>query len=305
MAVPTSQRTAVGRDRGLSIRMGITLSLLAILYLVFVAALLAIGVSLILVAVIAGGLLFAQYYFSDKLALAAMGARDVSPEQAPELHAIIERLSAMADVPKPRVTVADTDMPNAFATGRSPKHSAICVTTGLMARLERPELEAVLAHEMTHIINRDVAVMTIASFFAVVAGFLVRVGLFGGFGFGGGDSDDNGGGAAAFFAILIVSVAVYVLSYLLINTLSRYREFAADRGGSLLTGRPSDLASALQKIHGSMARIPQRDLRASQGASAFFIMPASVRGSLASLFSTHPTIEKRIAKLQDLQRQLG
>jgi heat shock protein HtpX len=304
MAIRPSMRTSVGRDTGLMVRMGLTVGLLAILYIAFVSVLLAVGAPIIFVAVIAGGLLFVQYYFSDKIALASMGARDVTPEQAPELHGMIDRLCALADIPKPRVTIADTDLPNAFATGRSPKHAAVCVTTGLLARLDRDELEGVLGHELTHVINRDVAVMTIAAFFATVAGFLVRMGLWGGFGFGGGDSDSRNT-ALMFVAIFVVSIVVYALSYILINTLSRYREFAADRGGALLTGAPANLASALQKIQGTMARIPQRDLRASSGASAFFIVPASIRGSLTGLFSTHPSTEKRIERLLEMQRQIG
>jgi heat shock protein HtpX len=279
--------------------MGLTMFLLGLLYVVFVGVLLAAGVNLVLVIVIAGGLLFFQYFFSDKMALAAMRARVVEPAEAPDLHAMVERLCVQADLPKPRVAIANTDMPNAFATGRSPKNSVVCATTGIMEKLEPHELEGVMAHELTHIQNRDVAVMTVASFLAMVAGLVMRMGLWGGFG---GRRD---GGAAAFALILLVSILVYFLSFLLMRALSRYREYAADRGAAVITGRPSGLASALVKISGLMDRVPSRDLRAAQPLNAFFIVPAvSARNSLVELLATHPPMEKRIERLERMQQQL-
>jgi heat shock protein HtpX len=292
-----------GRDRGLTFRMGLTLFLLGLVYVAFISALIAAGVEALFVLVIAAAILLAQLFLSDKLALGAMGARVTTPEEAPELHAAVERLCQLADLPKPRVAIARTDLPNAFAAGRSPKTSTVCVTTGLLERLEPRELEGVLAHELSHIANRDVMVMTVASFLATVAGLLVRWGVYtGSFG---GSRRQNGNAAAAFLLVLLVSVVVYVLSFLLLRALSRHREFAADRGGAIMTGAPSQLASALAKITGSMARIPTRDLRAAEGLNAFFIVPAVARGfSLSSLFHTHPPVEKRIERLLALQAQM-
>lgn len=292
-----------GRDRGLTFRMGLTLFLLGLVYVAFISALIAAGVEALFVLVIAAAILLAQLFLSDKLALGAMGARVTTPEEAPELHAAVERLCQLADLPKPRVAIARTDLPNAFAAGRSPKTSTVCVTTGLLERLEPRELEGVLAHELSHIANRDVMVMTVASFLATVAGLLVRWGVYtGSFG---GSRRQNGNAAAAFLLMLLVSVVVYVLSFLLLRALSRHREFAADRGGAIMTGAPSQLASALAKITGSMARIPTRDLRAAEGLNAFFIVPAVARGfSLSSLFHTHPPVEKRIERLLALQAQM-
>jgi heat shock protein HtpX len=297
-----ARRTSFGRDAQLTGRMLLTMFLLGLLYVVFIAVLLAAGVNLALVIVIAGALLFFQYFFSDKMALAAMRAKVVEPHEAPELHAMIERLCVQADLPKPRVAVAETSMPNAFATGRSPKKAVVCATTGLMETLEPHELEGVMAHELAHVQHRDVAVMTIASFLAMVAGLITRMGLFG-FGFGGGGGRRDSG-AAAFAIVLLVSIAVYVLSFLLIRALSRYREFAADRGAAIITGRPSALASALVRISGVMERVPQRDLRAAQPLNAFFILPASAKRSMLEFLSTHPPMEKRIERLQRLEQQL-
>ena len=286
----------IGRDPGLTARMTLTMFLLGALYVVLIVALLAAGVGAIMVALIAGGLLLAQLFTSDKLALHAMGAREVSPQEAPELHAMVERLCVQADLPKPRVAVAQTAMPNAFALGRSPKSATVCATTGIMEILSPAELEGVMAHELTHVANRDVLVMTIASFFATVAAYIVQFGFF----FGGDGDDDNAG----FLVLLLVSLAVYAMSFFLLQALSRYREFTADRGAAIITGRPSALASALMKIAGTMERIPQRDLRASTELSAFYIFPPSVKSALGSLFSTHPPMEKRIARLGQLEAQL-
>jgi heat shock protein HtpX len=248
-----------------------------------------------MIAAIAGTMAVFQLFTSDKIALAAMGVRQVSPEQAPELHAMIERLCIQADLPKPRIGVIQTDMPNAFAMGRSQKAATVVATTGIMQRLEPAELEGVMAHELAHVMHRDVAVMTIASFFASIAALILQFGFF----FGGDDDDSPG-----IFVLILASLAVYVISFFLMQALSRQREFAADRGAAQLTGRPSALASALMKISGTMERIPQSDLRAHTEMNAFYIVPASVKGSLMSMFSTHPPMEKRIAALQELETQL-
>src|SRR5881398_1830157 len=261
----------LGKDTGLQARMALTLFLLGALYVVLIVALLAAGAGAIFVGVIAVALLLAQFFTSDKLALHAMGAREVTPEQAPEFHAIIERLCVQADLPKPRVAVADTDMPNAFAVGRSPRKATVCATTGIMRILNPAELEGVMAHELTHVQNRDVLVMTIASFFATVAAYIVQFGFF----FGGGGDDDDGAG---FFALILISLAVYAISFFLLQALSRYREFAADRGSAIITGRPSALASALLKITGVNERIPTQDLRAAGEMQAFGTAP-DVQGS--------------------------
>ena len=298
-----SRRRKIGRDPGLQARMTLTLFLLGLVYAALIGALLAAGVGAIVVGVIAGGLLLLQLFTSDKLALHAMGAHEVSPQEAPQLHATIERLCVQADLPKPRVAVAQTSMPNAFALGRSPKNATVCATTGIMDLLSPAELEGVLAHELTHVQNRDVMVMTIASFFATIAAYIVQFGFFFGGGFGGdGDGgDDNVSG----IALVLISVAVYIVSFILLQALSRYREFAADRGSGIITGRPSALASALMKIAGTMERIPQRDLRAAPSElKAFYIFPPTVKQSLTNLFSTHPPLEKRLAALQRLEAQL-
>src|SRR3954454_4819058 len=291
--------TSFGRDTGLQVRMTVTLFLLGALYVVLVVALLASGVNGATVAIIAGGLAAVNLFASDKLALAAMGARTVTPEQAPQLHAMIERLCIQADLPKPKVAVMQSSMPNAFAMGRSPKSATVCATTGIMELLSPAELEGVMAHELTHVINRDVIIMTLASFFASIASMIVQFGFFFG---GGGDSDDDDG--PGFLVVLLVALAVYIISFFLMQALSRYREFAADRGAAVLTGRPSALASALMKISGTMERIPQSDLRAHAEMNAFYIFPANAKQSLFSLFSTHPPLEKRIAALQRLEAQL-
>src|SRR6185312_422340 len=292
--------TSFGKDTGLQVRMTVTLFLLGLVYVVFVVALLAANVHGITVAIIAGGLALVQIFASDKLALAAMGARVVTPQEAPQLHAMIERLCVQADLPKPRVAVANTRMPNAFAMGRSPKSATVCATTGIMELLSPAELEGVLAHELTHVANRDVLVMTLAGFFATIAAYIVQFGFLFGGGGSYGDDDDN----PSFMVLLLVSLVVYVVSFLLMQALSRYREFAADRGAAIITGRPSALASALTKISSGMQSIPQKDLRASGELNAFFIYPAAVGKGIAGLFATHPPIEKRIAALARLESQL-
>jgi heat shock protein HtpX len=288
-----------GRDRGLQTRIVFTLFLLGLIYAVLVAVLIAAGAGAITVAIIAGGLFLVQYFTSDKIALLSMGAHEVSPEEAPDLHATIERLCIQANLPKPRVAVADTPMPNAFAVGRSPKSATVCATTGLLNLLGPAELEAVLAHELTHVQNRDVLVMTIASFFASVASFIVQMGFW--FGIGG-DDDDSGPG---FIVVILVSAVVYMVSFVLLQALSRYREFAADRGSAIITGRPSALSSALLKISGAMDQIPQRDMRAANGElAAFYIFPPKAKQSLTNLFSTHPPLEARLEALARLESQL-
>jgi heat shock protein HtpX len=294
------RNTSFGKDTGLQIRMTFVFFLLGALYVALIVALLASGTNGVTVAFIAGGLALFQLFGSDKLALHAMGARQVTPQEAPELHAMIERLCVQADLPKPKVAVADTRMPNAFALGRSPKSATVCATTGIMELLSPAELEGVMAHELTHVANRDVLVMTLAGFFATIAAYIVQFGFFFGGGGGYGDDDDN----PSFIVLFLVSIAVYIISFFLMQALSRYREFAADRGSALITGRPSALASALMKISSGMARIPQKDLRASSELSAFYIFPPTAKNSIAGLFATHPPMEKRIEALQRLEAQL-
>ena len=277
-----------------------TMFLLGLVYVALIVALLYVGAGGVTVAIIAGGLAALNLFASDKLALAAMGARVVSPQEAPQLHAMVERLCVQADLPKPKVAVANTRMPNAFALGRSPKSATVCATTGIMELLSPAELEGVMAHELTHVANRDVIVMTLAGFFATIAAYIVQFGFFFGGGGGYGDDDDN----PSFIVLFLVSIAVYIISFFLMQALSRYREFAADRGSALITGRPSALASALMKISSGMERIPQKDLRASSELSAFYIFPPGVKGSISGLFATHPPMEKRIEALQRLEAQL-
>jgi heat shock protein HtpX len=299
------KRKSYGRDAGLSFRMLFTGGLLGLLYVGFAVVLFEVlNIGLIPMLLIVIGLAVFQYYTSDKLALAASGAKVVSDQEAPELHAMIERLCAMADLPKPRVAVIDTDVPNAFATGRSPKHAAVAVTTGLWRRLEPHEVEGVLAHELSHIANRDVLVMTLASFFAMLAGLLTRFGLYGGL-FGGGDRGRDTGGVPVWLIIFLVSLLTYFISYLLIRAISRYREYAADRGSALITGAPENLMSALQKIASGIMQIPQRDLREVETMNAFFIVPTSVKNTAAELFATHPPLEKRLARLAEIAREMG
>jgi heat shock protein HtpX len=283
----------------------LTIFLLGLVYAILVAALIAAGAGAVTIAIIAAALFALQLFSSDKIALYSMGAHEVGPDDGPEarmLHAIVERLCIQANLPKPRVAIAQTEMPNAFAIGRSPKSATVCATTGILRLLDPAELEAVLGHEITHVLNRDVVVMTVASFFASIAAFITQFGFFFGGGFGGDNRDNNNNG---FFVVILVSAAVYVISFLLIQALSRYREFAADRGSAIITGRPSALISALMKIDGGMAHIPQRDLRAAPGElAAFYIFPPKAKQAVSTLFSTHPSLEARIARLQRLEAQL-
>lgn len=288
-----------GRDRGLEFRMGLTIFLLGLVYVVFIGALIASGASAVVVLVVAALFAVVQILFSDRLALGSMGARVVGADEYPELHAVVERLCTLTDLPKPRIAVARTDMPNAFATGHNRRTATVCVTTGIMERLDAQQLEGVVAHELAHIGNRDVVVMTVASFLATVAGLLIRMGAYTNLS----RSRDNT--ALVFLAVTLIAVATYVISYLLLRALSRYREYAADRGAAIMTGAPAQLASALMAITGDMARIPTRDLRAAEGMNAFFIVPAVARGfSLSSLFATHPPVERRVERLMRMQADI-
>jgi heat shock protein HtpX len=298
-------------DRGLTFRMLTTAFFIGLLYVVVVGVLFAVGISSILIIVIAGALFIAQFFFSDKIALFSMGGRIVTPDQAPELHAVVDRLCALADMPKPQVAIANTDIPNAFATGRSQKHAVVCATTGILRRLDEPELEAVLAHEISHVAHRDVMVMTIASFLGILAGLITRVffymGLFGGFGGGGGGRGGRNGQNIVMIelGIMLFSMIIYAISFMLTMALSRYRELAADRSGAILIGRPSLLASALVKVSGEMARIPTRDIRSAEHFNAFFFSPVSSRGfSVSSLFATHPPLQKRLDQLNKLEAEM-
>jgi len=312
-------RTRYAPDRGLQARMGLTMFLLGLVFVAFVIALVFIlaafkqgtGVIIFFAILLGGGLTFGSLFWSDKIALRASGAQEVTPEEAPKLHGIVDRLCALADMPKPRVAIAQADMPNAFATGRNSQKAVLVVTTGLMRRLDDNELEGVIAHEMSHVAHKDVVVMTIASFLGIVAGLLVRFAfygeLFGGGRRGGGGNNNNGGALPILLIVMLVSVVVYAISFLLIRLLSRYRELAADRAGALLTGQPSHLASALQKVSGAMSAIPTKDLREAQALNAFYFAPAFKADTmtLSTIFSTHPSLERRLEQLSEISAQLG
>ena len=310
-------RTRYAPDRGLTARMTATMFLLGLVFVAFIALIIGIGaathasdaVIVLFALVLGGGFAIGSLFYSDKIALSTAGAVEVTPQQQPELHGIVDRVCALADMPKPRVAIAQSPMPNAFATGRNADKSVLCVTTGLMDRLNTEELEGVIAHELSHVAHKDVQVMTIASFLAIVAALLVRFSFYGElFGGGRGRGGNNNNAFPILAIIMLVSIVVYAVSFLLIRMLSRYRELAADRSGALLTGQPSALKSALVKVSGDIARIPTRDLRAAQPLNAFFFAPAlSLRGgkSLATMFSTHPSLERRLAELDKIQRQLN
>jgi heat shock protein HtpX len=302
------KRKNFGRDRGLSLRMLFTTGLLGLLYVVFAVVLfsvLKVGLAPMLLIVL--GLAFFQYYTSDKIALRASGARIVTAEQEPELHAMVERLCALAGLPKPRIAIVDSNVPNAFATGRNPKHAAVAVTSGLYQRLDEQEVEAVLGHELSHIANRDVLVMTVASFFAMLAALLTRFGLYAGMfgGFGGGNRSSNNNQTPVWLIVLLVSIVVYAISFILIRTISRYREYAADRGSAIMTGAPENLMSALQKISSGITQIPQQDLREVQGMNAFFIIPTNWKSNMSEWMMDHPPLEKRLAALSEIAREMG
>jgi heat shock protein HtpX len=312
-------RTRYAPDRGLQARMGLTMFLLGLVFVALVTALVFIlaafkqgpGVIIFFAVILGAGMAFGSLFWSDKIALRASGAREVSPAEAPDLHGVIDRLCALADMPKPRVAIAQTDMPNAFATGRNTKNAVLCVTTGLLRRLDQKELEGVIAHEMSHVAHKDVVVMTIASFLGIIAALLVRFAfygeLFGGGGRGRGGNNNNGNALPIMLIVMAVGVVVYAISFLLIRLLSRYRELAADRAGALLTGQPSALASALTKVSGAMSAIPTRDLREAQALNAFYFAPALKpdQVSLSTMFSTHPSLERRLRQLSEISAQLG
>jgi heat shock protein HtpX len=313
-------RTRYAPDRGLTVRMGLTMFLLGLVFVAFVAAIIGIsaavhasdGAIVFFAVVLGGGLAIGSFFYSDKIALSTAGAQLVTPQQAPELHGIVDRICALADMPKPRLAISPTQLPNAFATGRNSEHAVLCVTDGLMRRLTPEELEGVIAHEMSHVAHKDVMVMTVASFLAIIAGLLIRFSFYGElFGGGGrrGGNNNNQGALPILLIIMAVSIVVYAISFLLIRLLSRYRELAADRSGALLTGQPSALASALQKVSGSIARIPTKDLREAAPLNAFFFAPAlsaqQAQSKLGELFSTHPSLEKRLAQLAKISQQLG
>jgi heat shock protein HtpX len=304
-------RTRFVPDAGLTLRMTTVLFLLGGLFVAVVVGLMyyfgqngAPGIAF-LIGLAGIGIAFFQWWFSDKAAMRAMRAREVTPDEAPELHGMIDRLCSLADMPKPRVAIADSPVPNAFATGRSPERSVVCVTTGILQILDAEELEGVLAHELSHVAHRDVLVMTVAASAGIVAGMVTRGAQFGALGLGRSRNNDNSGGGIGFFAVLIISLVVYAVSFLLLRLLSRYRELSADRSGAYLTQRPSALASALRKISGEMDKVPERDLRAAQPMNAFFIAPA-VRGlSMSTLTATHPPLEQRLDQLAEIATSLG
>jgi len=314
-------QTRYAPDRGLQARMGLTMFLLGLTFVALVTALVFVllafkvgaGAIIFFAVILGAGLTFGSLFWSDKIALRASGAREVTPAEAPDLHGTIDRLCALADMPKPRVAIADTDMPNAFATGRNSKNAVLCVTTGLLRRLDQKELEGVIAHEMSHVAHKDVVVMTVASFLGIIAALLVRFAFYGelfgggGGGRGGNNNNNNGGALPILLIVMAVGVVVYAISFLLIRLLSRYRELAADRAGALLTGQPSALASALTKVSGAMSAIPTRDLRQAQALNAFYFAPAlkSDTVSLSTVFSTHPSLERRLQQLSEISAQLG
>ncbi len=292
------------RDTGLTARMIVSFAVLTVIYIIFLSVLAYVGVSAIAIAVIAGIMILAQWYFSDKIVLWSTGAKIVSREQFPELHDLVERIVARNNLSKPRIAVVNTRMPNAFATGKTPKSSIVAVTTGLMDQLDTEELEGVIAHELAHIKNRDVLVLTLASIFSVMAWYLMRFGMFGAM-FGGGHGRRGGEGGAAMLLILLIAIITWIASFLIIRAISRYREYVADRDGALITGKPSKLASALLKISGTMKRIPTRDLREVEGMNAFFIIPALSGDALTSLFSTHPSVSQRVKKLMEMEAAMS
>ncbi|HEX5303360.1 MAG TPA: zinc metalloprotease HtpX [Streptosporangiaceae bacterium] len=313
-------RTRYAPDRGLTVRMTATMFLLGLVFVAFIAAIIGIGTAygasstaiVFFAVILGGGFAIGSLFYSDKIALATAGAHEVSPtddKDAARLHAIVDRLCALADMPKPRVAIAETDMPNAFATGRNADHAVVCATRGIMRRLENDELEGVLAHEMSHVAHKDVQVMTIASFLAIIAALLVRIAFYGEL-FGGGRRSNDNNALPIMLILMAVSAVVYAISFLLIRLLSRYRELSADRSGALLTGRPSSLAAALVKVTGDIGRIPTKDLRTAQPMNAFFFAPAmhlhgTGGGGLSNLFSTHPSLERRLEELDKIQKQLG
>ncbi|MGA8913129.1 MAG: zinc metalloprotease HtpX [Nitrososphaeraceae archaeon] len=293
------------RDTGLTARMILSFAILALLYLVFLSALVYVGLDFVTITIIASIMILAQWYFSDKIVLWSSGAKKVTREQFPELHDIIERVIARNSLPKPKIAVINTNMPNAFATGKGPRSSVVVVTTGLMDLLDTEELEGVLAHELTHIRNRDVLVLTLVSLFSTVAWYLMQFGFYGGMGYGYGGGRDRNNNGGALIIVIVVAMLTWVISFLIIRAISRYREFAADRGSAQMTGKPVKLANALMKISGGMRQVPTKDLRQVEGLNAFFIVPALSGSTIGNLFSTHPPVEKRIQKLMEMEASMG
>jgi heat shock protein HtpX len=283
----------------------LSFAILTLLYLVFLGALVYVGLDFISITVIASIMILAQWYFSDKIVLWSSGAKKVTREQFPELHDIVERIVARNSLPKPKIAVINTNMPNAFATGKGPRSSVVVVTTGLMDLLDTEELEGVLAHELTHIRNRDVLVLTLASLFSTVAWYLMQFGFYGGMGYGYGGGRDRNNSGGALILVIVVAMLTWVISFLIIRAISRYREFAADRGSAQMTGKPVKLANALMKISGGMRQVPSKDLRQVEGLNAFFIVPALSGSTIGNLFSTHPPVEKRIQKLMEMEASMG
>ena len=293
------------RDTGLTARIILSFAILALLYLVFLSALVYVGLDFVTITIIASIMILAQWYFSDKIVLWSSGAKKVTREQFPELHDIIERVIARNSLPKPKIAVINTNMPNAFATGKGPRSSVVVVTTGLMDLLDTEELEGVLAHELTHIRNRDVLVLTLVSLFSTVAWYLMQFGFYGGMGYGYGGGRDRNNNGGALIIVIVVAMLTWVISFLIIRAISRYREFAADRGSAQMTGKPVKLANALMKISGGMRQVPTKDLRQVEGLNAFFIVPALSGSTIGNLFSTHPPVEKRIQKLMEMEASMG
>jgi heat shock protein HtpX len=293
------------RDSGLTARIILSFAILSFLYLIFLSILVYVGLDFISITVIASIMIILQWYFSDRIVLWSSGAKIVTREQFPKLHDVVERIVARNNLPKPKIAVINTNMPNAFATGKGPKSSVVAVTTGILDLLDIEELEGVLAHELTHIRNRDVLVLTLASVFSTVAWYLMQFGFYGGmgYGYGGGSRDRNNGGGM--ILVIIGAMLTWIISFLIIRAISRYREFAADRGSAQLTGKPVKLANALMKISGTMKQMPTKDLRQVEGLNAFFIVPAISGSTIGNLFSTHPPVEKRIQKLMEMEASMS
>ncbi|HEY9492652.1 MAG TPA: zinc metalloprotease HtpX [Nitrososphaeraceae archaeon] len=293
------------RDSGLTARIILSFAILSFLYLIFLSILVYVGLDFISITVIASIMIILQWYFSDRIVLWSSGAKIVTREQFPKLHDVVERIVARNNLPKPKIAVINTNMPNAFATGKGPKSSVVAVTTGILDLLDIEELEGVLAHELTHIRNRDVLVLTLASVFSTVAWYLMQFGFYGGmgYGYGGGSRDRNNGGGM--ILVIIGAMLTWIISFLIIRAISRYREFAADRGSAQLTGKPVKLANALMKISGTMKQVPTKDLRRVEGLNAFFIVPAVTGSTIGNLFSTHPPLEKRIQKLMEMEASMS
>jgi heat shock protein HtpX len=295
------------RDAGLVARMFLSFAILGLLYVIFLSVLAYLGLGFVPITIVAGIMILAQWYFSDRIVLWSSGAKIVTRDQFPELHDLVERTVARNNLPKPKIAVINTRMPNAFATGKGPRSSVVAVTTGLIDILDTSELESVIAHELTHIKNRDVLVLTLASLFSTVAWYLMQFGFYGGL-YGGGmgyGGNRNNNSAGAMLIVIAVAMLTWIISFLVIRAISRYREYAADRGSAQMTGKPIKLANALMKISGTMKNIPTRDLRQKEGLNAFFIVPALSGSTIGNLFSTHPPVQKRVEKLMEMEASMS